>query len=53
MGSAGELQAQLDLARRLEFGMTAVRQAADEQVDEVKRMIAGLRKKVLLRPADV
>lgn len=53
MGSAGELQAQLDLARRLEFGATAVRQVADEQVEEVKRMIAGLRKKVLLRPADV
>jgi len=49
MGSAGEMQAQLDLARRLEFGAAAVRKVADEQVEEVKRMIAGLRKRVVTR----
>jgi four helix bundle protein len=49
MGSAGELQAQLDVADRLHFGDPALRRAAIEEVDEVKRMTASLMRAVQAR----
>ncbi|HAX80967.1 MAG TPA: four helix bundle protein [Actinobacteria bacterium] len=51
MGSAGELQAQLDIAGRFEFGDPGLRAAATAQVDEVKRMLASLMQVVRRRAA--
>lgn len=49
MGSAGELQAQLDAALRLGFGDPEALQDAERAVDEVKRMLAGLSRAVTRR----
>jgi len=49
MGSAGELQAQLDISERLGFGDFTLRREALDQVDEVKRMTASLMKVVQAR----
>jgi four helix bundle protein len=42
MGSAGELQAQLDISERLALGDPRLREEAMTRVDEVKRMMASL-----------
>ncbi|MDP2623246.1 MAG: four helix bundle protein [Actinomycetota bacterium] len=49
MSSAGELQAQLDVAKRLRLASDNALLILDTQVDEIKRMIVGLRKKVSAR----
>jgi four helix bundle protein len=52
MGSAGELQAQVDVSGRLGFGDPVLRQRAADQIDEVKRMLAGLQRQVTRRIGD-
>ncbi len=49
MGSAGELQAQLDISQRLGFGAPELFSLANNQVDEVKRMLASLKRTVQKR----
>ncbi|HEX5630716.1 MAG TPA: four helix bundle protein, partial [Acidimicrobiia bacterium] len=49
MGSAGELQAQLDVADRLSLGDDEVRAVAAKEVDEVKRMLSSLMRAVRKR----
>ena len=51
MGSAGELQAQLDIAERFQLGDSGLRADAATQVDEVKRMLASLMQVVRKRSA--
>jgi len=52
MGSAGELQAQVDVSGRLGFGDPVLRQRAADQIDEVKRMLAGLQRQVTRQIGD-